>query len=62
MIRSCNDVKTIKDFDEFYDVRYNAREMGLKETADIICWDEDNIICPELLESLESWNWKIRDD
>jgi len=54
MIRSCEDVKTVSDFNEFYDARYNAYIIGLKETADIICWDENNLISPELIISFQT--------
>jgi len=53
MIRSCEDIKTSIDFVEFYNFRHNTHDMGLEETADIICWDRSNIICPELFEI---WN------
>ena len=53
MIKSCEDVRTISDFNEFYNARYNADRVGLIETADILCWDENNLISPEVIMSFE---------
>ena len=52
MIRSCEDVRTLVDFHEFIRNWRKVRSLGLKETADIVCWSGRNIIRPELFNSL----------
>ncbi|KKM05712.1 hypothetical protein LCGC14_1751210 [marine sediment metagenome] len=52
MIKSCKDVKTAIDFYQFTRYRHNALELGLEETASMICWNKRSIICPELFCSL----------
>lgn len=52
MIKSCEDVKTINDFDEFYQTQRRVRIMGLKETAKLIAWDSPTIINPGLFANL----------
>ncbi|KKM05716.1 hypothetical protein LCGC14_1751250 [marine sediment metagenome] len=52
MIRSCEDVKTLDEFAEWITFRANVLRMGLDETAEMLCWDSGNLICPELFEDL----------
>lgn len=52
MIRSCEDVETLNDFYEFSRSWRNARKMGLKETINIIKWNEITLINPKLFSAL----------
>ncbi len=52
MIRSCEDVKTTDDFQEFCNVLFNTYDMGLNETADTICWEDPNIISPKAFTNI----------
>lgn len=53
MIRSCEDIKTLDDFYEFAKSCNNADELGLRETVNMIRWNDIYIICPELFVILE---------
>ena len=52
MIRSCEDVKTIKDFHECCRLRDTLIMMGLEETSRMIRWDELRTVSPGLLPNL----------
>jgi len=52
MIKSCEDVKTLNDFFTFSEFWRKAKEMGLKETIEMISWDERHLICPKLFTAL----------
>lgn len=52
MIRSCNNIKSIDDFKKFAKYREYAIEMGLKETAFIICWSNSSVMNPDLFDRL----------
>jgi len=51
MIKSCNDVTTMKDFDEFIKLRLNTVEVGLIETARILRWDAQHNIRPDRIKT-----------
>ncbi len=51
MIKSCEDVTTMKDFEEFIKLRLNTTEVGLLETAGMLCWDAIHIIRPDRIET-----------
>lgn len=52
MIRNCEDVKTAKDFDKFYQVQRIICIMGLKETAKLILWNSPTIVNPKVFVNL----------
>lgn len=52
MIKSCEDIKTLDEFEELLNFRANALRMGLDETARMMCWDAGNLVCPEFFEAL----------
>ena len=52
MIKSCKDVKTAHDFEEFCHTVFNTFDMGLTETANTICWEDPNIISPKAFTDL----------
>lgn len=52
MIKSCEDVETLDDFEELMEFRANALRMGLEETARMVCWDAGNLVCSELFVAL----------
>ncbi len=52
MIRSCEDVETLEEFEELMEFRANALRMGLEETARMVCWDTGNLVCPEFFVAL----------
>jgi len=54
MIRSCDDVTTMKDFEEFVKLRLNTVEVGLIETAGILRWDAGHIIRPDRIKTFWS--------
>lgn len=63
MIRSCEDVKTVDNFEELVVVRIETIKIGLCETAEMLCWDKKYIICPILVETLFGWDpSRIADD
>ena len=51
MVNSCNDVTTMKDFEEFIKLRINTIEVGLIETARILRWDAGHTICPDKIKT-----------
>jgi len=51
MIKSCNDVTTMKDFEEFIKLRLNTVEVGLLETARILRWDAGHTVHPDRLKT-----------
>ncbi len=52
MIRSCEDVKTMKEFHKFGNYRLQIIHLGLLETANMIAWNQDCLISPDLLNTL----------
>ncbi len=52
MIRSCEDVKTLDEFEELMQSCANALRMGLQETADVVCWSKGELIDPDLFDRL----------
>ncbi len=52
MIKSCEDVKTVNDFEEFCETLRSVRIMGLKETAKLIVWGSPAIINPGVFANL----------
>lgn len=52
MIRFCEDVETMNDFDEFYKIQRRVRIMGLHETAELILWRWPTIINPQMFANL----------
>ena len=52
MIKSCEEVKTIDNFDELVLFRSKTVRIGLRETAEMLCWNKKYIICPGLVEIL----------
>jgi len=48
MIKFCKDVKTQPDFEKFCDYRSHTADVGLRETSNMLNWDHDCLICPEL--------------
>jgi len=46
MIKSCEDITTTDEFDIFYNIYHNTHNIGLEETADIMCWDETYVVNP----------------
>ncbi len=63
MIRSCEDIKTLDEFEELMEFTANSVRMGLQETADIVCWSKGELIAPKLFEALfEKELAKIKND
>lgn len=63
MIRSCENIETLDEFEEWIGSRANALRMGLQETADIVCWSEGELMDPELFTALlEKESAKIKND
>ena len=52
MIRSCEDVKTLDEFEELMELCANALRMGLQETVDVVCWSKGELIDPDLFDKL----------
>jgi len=52
MIKSCEDIETLDEFEELMESTANALRMGLHETGDIICWSQGELVDPELFEAL----------
>lgn len=52
MIKSCEDVRTSVDFYKFTQSWHKTLNLGFKETANMMCWNNTNIICPKLFHSL----------
>ncbi len=50
--RSCEDIRSVDEFENFIEFRANALRMGLDETARILCWDAKNLISLELFKNL----------
>lgn len=51
MNRSCEDVTTLDEFEEFVKLRLNTIEVGLIETARILCCDDGHIIRSDRIET-----------
>ena len=54
MTKSCEDVTTSDEFEEFIKLKLNTVEVGLLETAKILCWDAQHLIRPDRIETF--WN------
>ena len=54
MIRACEDVKTLDDLCEFSSIRRGTQDMGLKETAEMICWNVYFLMSPTLYMTLKN--------
>jgi len=52
MIKSCEDIKTLDEFEELMESTANASRMGLQETVYIVCWSKGELIDPELFTAL----------
>lgn len=52
MIKSCEDITTLDEFEYWAAARGKMLRIGLEETAEILCWDSENLMCPELFENL----------
>jgi len=52
MIKSCEDVTTMDEFDEFMKLRLNTLQVGLIETAGILRWDSAHNIHPDTVQTL----------
>ncbi|KKM05713.1 hypothetical protein LCGC14_1751220 [marine sediment metagenome] len=52
MIKSCEDVKTTDEYSEFSNTLFNTNEMGLRETVQMLCWKDPNIISPQVFGAL----------
>ena len=61
MIRSCEDIETLDDFRKFAKYREDAFEMGLKETASIMCWNKFAVMNPNLFDTLFEKNLRKYD-
>ena len=63
MIKSCEDIETLDEFEELMKSTANALCMGLQETGDIVCWSKGELIDPKLFEALyEEESAKIKND
>ena len=63
MIKSCEDIETLDEFEKWIGFRANALRMGLFETADIVCWGEGELMDPEVFTVLfEKELAKIKND
>ena len=51
MIKSCNDVTTLNEFEEFIILRLNTVKVGLIETAKILRWDAGRNVNPDRLQT-----------
>ena len=54
MIRYCENVKTLNDLCEFSSIRRGTQDMGLKETAEMICWNVYFLMSPTLYMTLKN--------
>ncbi len=52
MIKSCEDIKTMNEFDSFHAYFVNTTNVGLVETARLIRWDQCRIMEPELFSKI----------
>ncbi|KKM05715.1 hypothetical protein LCGC14_1751240 [marine sediment metagenome] len=52
MIRSCKDIKSMDDFQEFATCKDRTVEMGLFETARILRWNALFVMSPDLFDRL----------
>lgn len=52
MIKSCENIETLDEFEELLNFRANVLRMGLDETARMLCWDAGNLVCPEFFVTL----------
>jgi len=52
MIRCCEDIKTMDDFKKFAKYRGDAMEVGLEETANMLCWNEFTVMNSDLFDRL----------
>lgn len=52
MIRSCEDIKTMDEFQKFSNLFLNTRNVGLEETARLIIWSEHAIMDLETINNL----------
>ena len=52
MIKSCEDVTTLDEFEKFIQLRINTIEVGLIETARILRWDAGHTIHPDKIGTL----------
>lgn len=52
MIRSCEDVKTDDQYNEFFNVLFNTNGMGLRETVQMLCWRDPSVINPQTFGAL----------
>ncbi len=56
MIKSCDDVETWDDYNEFANMLFNTNDMGLRETVKMLCWDDPNIISPKAFGTLSDYD------
>lgn len=54
MIRACEDVKTMDDLCEFGGIYRGTCDMGLEETAKMICWNVWFFMNPTLYTALKN--------
>lgn len=52
MIKSCEDIETVKEFREFSNLFFNTKRVGLEETARLITWSECYIVD---LKTINNW-------
>ena len=60
MIRSCEDIKTLDEFEELMEFTANSVRMGLQETADVVCWSKGELIDPDLFDRLFEENFRTK--
>ncbi|KKM69941.1 hypothetical protein LCGC14_1445670 [marine sediment metagenome] len=60
MIRSCEDVKTMTEFNEFSRHSHRILSMGLSETAVMMRWSHHCLIRPDLFHNLVEKNRRIK--
>jgi len=51
MIRACEDVKTLNDL---RGIRRGTQDIGLKETAEMICWNVHFLMSPTIYMTLKN--------
>jgi len=59
MIRSCENIQTLDDFKKFAKYREDAIDMGLKETASIMCWNRYAVMNPKLFDRFFEENLRL---
>ncbi|KKM05714.1 hypothetical protein LCGC14_1751230 [marine sediment metagenome] len=56
MIKSCEDVKTMDDFQSFSNVYFNTKTIGLHETARLVIWSRGAIISSKTVDDILNYD------